>query len=139
MWPKGLSPAENAVLRGFEEGRGPGDAFHHEDHVRMGWLHLRSYPTAEALSRFSEGLRRLALRAGKPNLYHETVTWAYLLLINERMERDRRDAPWKEFARRNSDFLTWQPSVLDAYYDAVVLNSALARAVFVLPRRTASG
>ena len=79
MWPRaprlGLaSREEKAVLRGFEEGRVPGNLFHHEDHVRMGWLHLRSYPVPEALVRFSNGLRRLAEGANKPGLYHETVT-----------------------------------------------------------------
>ena len=100
----------------------------------MGWLHLRSYAAPEALVRFSRGLRRLAEKSGKPGLYHETVTWAYLFLINERMERDGRDAPWEEFARRNADLLAWRPSVLDAYYADGALDSPLARAVFTLPR-----
>jgi hypothetical protein len=138
MWPEKVSPGERAILRGFGRGRVPGDAFHHEDHVRMGWLHLRCYPAPEALARFSKGLRRLAERAGKPGLYHETVTWAYLFLINERMERDGRDAPWEEFARRNADLLAWRPSVLDNYYEAGALESPLARAVFTLPRRSAT-
>jgi len=133
--PKG-SPEERAVLRGFEEGSVPGDAFHHVDHVRMGWLHLRCYPASEALARFSTGLRRLAEKAGKPGMYHETVTCAYLFLINERMERDGRDARWEEFARRNADLLAWRPSVLDAYYEQGELDSPLARAVFTLPRRS---
>jgi hypothetical protein len=87
-----------------------------------------------ALERFCGGLRRVAQAAGKPERYHETITWAYLLLINERMERSGRDLSWEEFARRNPDLLRWKPSVLEAYYSAEDLASDLARRVFVLPR-----
>ena len=124
-------------LRRFEDCTLPNAAFHHRDHVRLGWLYLRRLPALEALARFAEGLKRFATANGRPGLYHETITWAYLLLIHERMARAEA-ATWEEFARRNPDLLTWKPSILDRYYEKETLGSELARRVFVLPDRCAA-
>lgn len=119
-------------LRSFEDGTLPSSAFHHRDHVRLAWLYLRRLPALEALARFTQGLKRFAAAKGQPGLYHETITWAYLLLIHERIARSEADT-WEEFARGNEDLLSWKPSILDRYYDKGTLGSELARRVFVLP------
>ena len=122
-------------LAAFEDGTLPEESFHHRDHVRAAWLLLRAERPAAALDRFSTALERFASARGKAGLYHETITWAYLLLIRERMERGRRDSEWEEFASANPDLLTWKPSVLDRYYTPETLGSDLARRVFLLPDR----
>src|SRR5262249_34307385 len=73
----------------------------------------------------------------KAGLYHETITWAYLLLIRERMERqgEGANASFEAFARANPDLMTWKPSVLAAYYRDETLASPLARRTFVMPDR----
>jgi hypothetical protein len=122
----------------FERGALPEGAFRHRDHVRLAWLYLRRLPPAAALERFAEGLRRFAASVGKSGLYHETITWAFLLLIRERMGRGGEDT-WPAFAERNPDLLAWKPSILDRYYRSETLASDLARRVFVLPDRLAEG
>ena len=122
-------------LAAFEDGTLPEDCFHHRDHVRAAWLLLRKERPAAALDRFSTALVRFASAKGKAGLYHETITWAYLLLIRERMERGPRDAEWEDFASANPDLLVWKPSVLDRYYTPETLGSDLARRVFLLPDR----
>ena len=46
-------------------------------------------PPLDALARFTAGLQRFATFHGHPGLYHETITWAYLFLIHERMADSR--------------------------------------------------
>ena len=121
-------------LASFEDCSLPNSAFHHRDHVRLAWLYLRRHPPLEALARFAGGLRRFAAANGHPGLYHETITWAFLLLIRERMERAGAGT-WEEFAAANPDLLTWKPSILDRYYRPETLGSELARRVFVMPDR----
>jgi hypothetical protein len=121
-------------LTSFEACTLPNSAFHHRDHVRLAWLYLRRHTPLEALARFAEGLKRFATANGHPGLYHETITWAYLLLIRERMERGGA-GDFEEFAAMNPDLLTWKPSVLDRYYAPETLGSELARRVFVMPDR----
>ncbi len=122
-------------LAAFEAGTLPEDQFQHRDHVRAAWLFLQEAPPASALARFSSALRRFAARLGKADRYHETITWAYLLLINERMERTGRGKNWPEFAEANADLLTWRETVLRGYYREETLRSDLARRVFLLPDR----
>ncbi|MBV8518542.1 MAG: hypothetical protein JO197_14180 [Acidobacteria bacterium] len=106
--------------------------FHHADHVRLAWIYLREAPLLDALHRFVTGLQRYAASRGASGLYHETITWAFLFLIHERMQRSSA-SDFAEFAEANPDLLRWKPSVLDRYYRAETLQSDLARRTFVLP------
>jgi hypothetical protein len=123
----------------FEDCTLPNSAFHHRDHVRLAWIYLRCHSPLEALARFAKGLRRFAAANGHPGLYHETITWAFLLLIRERMERGAAGNTWEDFADANPDLLSWKPSALDRYYLPETLGSELARRVFVMPDRAQGG
>ena len=127
--------ADEDLLRRFEDATLPASSFHHREHVRVAWLYLRREEPAGALSLFSAGLKRFAAANGAAGLYHETITWAYLLLIRERMERAGGGSTWEEFAQRNPDLLGWKPSILDRYYRPETLGSDLARRTFVMPDR----
>ena len=128
---------DEALIAIFEAGDEPPGGFHHREHVRVAWYYLQHAPLPEALVRFSTSLRRFAAARGKPNLYHETITTAYLLLINERLDDDARALAWPAFAARNGDLLTWKPSALDRYYTTETLMSDRARRTFVMPDRLA--
>ena len=130
---------DRAFIRAFEACSLPPGDFRHQDHVRLAWLYLRDEPAHVALERFASGLKRFARSIGKEGLYHETITWAYLLLIGERMAREGPAATWEDFAARNGDLLTWRPSILDRYYREETLRSDLARRVFVWPDRLVGG
>ena len=118
----------------FEAGRAPAGGFHHTQHVQVAWYYLCHYSLPAALDRFREGLKRFALAQGAPNLYHETITVAYLLLINERLARPAaRD--WTTFAEEHADLLLWKPSVLGRYYTPALLASAQAKRTFLMPDR----
>jgi hypothetical protein len=121
------------LIEQFERGATPAGTFHHADHVRLAFEYLSRYSALEALERFSGALQRFAARQGKSQLYHETITWAYMLLIRERMARAGCAETWDEFAGRNADLLIWKGGVLGALYRQETLDSDLARRVFVLP------
>lgn len=70
------------------------ECFRHADHVRMAFLHLSRYPPLQAIQRFSDSLAKFAAAHDKPTLYHETITWAFLLLIRERMARAAHQQTW---------------------------------------------
>ena len=126
---------DQQLLQQFEDGTLPNQHFHHRDHVRAAFLYLSEYPVLEALQAFSRALRRFAEAHGKPQLYHETITWAYVFLIRERMAAAGKKQTWDEFARDNQDLLAWKDGILTRYYRSQTLASDLARAVFVLPDR----
>jgi hypothetical protein len=124
---------EPSYIELFEAGSIPPTAFHHVDHVRLAFCYLIQYSPLEALGRFSTALQRFAQMHGKQNLYHETITWAYLLLIHERMARCTPTESWESFAAGNPDLLTWKESILHRYYTPATLQSDLAKRVFVFP------
>jgi hypothetical protein len=123
------------LIAQFEGGTTPPDTFHHAEHVRLAFEYLRRYTALEALERFSSALKRFAAAQGKPDRYHETITWAYLLLIRERLARADCAQSWEEFIERNSDLLLWKGGVLATLYRQDTLDSDLARHTFVLPDR----
>jgi hypothetical protein len=105
----------------------------------VAWNYLGRLPLLAAADRFAASLKRFAAAHGKPQLYHETITLAYLLLIHDRMVTRGRGTRWSEFAEANPDLLAWKPSILDRYYSKALLDSDLARKAFVWPDRMANG
>jgi hypothetical protein len=124
---------DNELLRQFEDCSLPLERFRHRVHIQIAFLYLREYPLLEVLLRFPETLKRYAAAHGKFGLYHETITWAYILLIHERMQRAGQRLSWEEFAVTNEDLLTWSSTILKQYYRDETLSSDLARKIFLLP------
>jgi hypothetical protein len=126
---------DHELMEKFEGGTLPIESFHHEQHVRVAFLYLAKYRVLEAVERFSTALTRFAARNDKAGLYHETITWAYMLLIRERMARAGREQTWREFRASNQDLLDRERPILKKYYLEETLASDLARNAFVLPDR----
>src|ERR1035438_6071058 len=121
---------EQDLIAEFEGGSLPPESFHHADHVRLAFSYLRQYSVLEALEKFPAALQRFARFHNKPNLYHQTITWAYIFLIHERVARAGHTQTWDEFAHANSDLLTWKNGILKKYYAEETLQSDLAKKVF---------
>jgi hypothetical protein len=126
---------DDELLAQLESGVLPPDQFHHAEHVHAAWVYLTRYSAPEAITRFSTSLRAYAAAQGKPDRYHETITWAYLLLVNERIHRNPTEATWQQFAAAHADLLDWKNSILRTYYTQETLGSALARKIFLMPDR----
>jgi hypothetical protein len=124
---------DDEFIAQFENGTLPLESFHHADHVKMAFLYLQKYPVMEALRRFSDSLVQFAATHGKTGLYNETVTWAYLLIIRERLARAGSQPTWTEFAASNQDLLNWRDNILKKYYREETLASDLAKTTFVFP------
>ena len=135
----GKRMTDEEFIEGFESCTLVGEDFHHRDHVRVVWLYLRGNSVLETLGRFSEGLKRFATANGKPNLYHETITWAYVFLIHERMQRDESEQSWPEFVDQNPDLFDWKDNILKSYYQDETLRSETARGMFILPDKMFGG
>jgi hypothetical protein len=124
-------------LRALETGTLDPARFPHPEHVRLAYEMLGRHPFGEAVARFSCGLRLLAAKAGRPEVYHETITVAFLALVGERRVRAEH-ADWRDFKTNNSDLL--DKRCLGQWYGAEQLGSDLARRTFCLPKpRTAGG
>jgi hypothetical protein len=126
--------AASDELRAFESGVFDPTKFPHAEHVRLGYEMLGRHSFGEAVDRFSRGLKLLAAKAGRPQVYHETITVAFLALINERRARDTAQG-WTEFKSANTDL--FDKRCLQTWYSAEQLASDLARRTFCLPQGAA--
>lgn len=106
------------------------EALDHEDHVRLGWFYLSHDELSVVLGHFPQKLRRFAASKGAAGKYHETITWAFLMLIHERIGEGP-GLSWSRFAARNPDLLS--NNVLMKFYSKEELACQRARRVFLLP------
>jgi hypothetical protein len=119
-----------AELSAFLHGEIDARAFRHADHVRMGFEVLARHPFLDAATAVSGGLKTMARRAGNPGAYHETVTLAFLAVINERRAAGE-FSDYEAFTAAKPDPL--DKAVLTRWYGPDKLGAATARRTFVLP------
>jgi hypothetical protein len=130
--------SDREIIDRFESGNVPESGFHHADHVRLAFAYLRSFPVLHALERLSTAVKQFAASHGKTQLYHETITWAYIFLIAERIARSGVEQPdWDDFIEQNPDLLVWNGGILTRYYEDATLKSDLARRTFIFPDKCA--
>lgn len=107
--------------------------FGHAAHVRACYLYLKPRDFVAALEHIREAIQKYAAHLGKAERYHETITVAYVALIQEHLD-DRGDpGDWATFAHDNPEL--FEPTLLQRFYSASQLQSERARRIFVLPRR----
>jgi len=118
-------------LSAFERCELPASEFRHSDHVRAAYLYLRELEFAQALDRLRSAIRRFATHAGQPEKYHETLTVAYLALIEQHRAERGDGGGWSGFQRENPEL--FEKDLLLRFYSKAQLESDLARRVFLLP------
>ena len=119
----------------FELGNLAAADFDHRAHLRAAFCLVRRRPFLEACIAMRDGVRGIAARAGRPGLYHETITVAFMSIVSQRVA-EHPGLAW-------DDFFTAQPDLVDRallgrWYARETLESALARAQFVMPDAAAA-
>jgi len=123
--------SDDDFLRALEDGTLPLSDFDHAAHIRAAYLYLARLDFTGAINAMRRAVKGIAARNGKDGLYHETITVAFMTLINERRAQEGSD--WENFRAAHGDLFTGNP--LAAYYSRERLESALARRIFLLPDR----
>ncbi len=116
----------------FYAGRVSTPGFAHRDHVRMAFLALSRDPFTTAFARYSEGIRQLAVQAGRVEKFNQTITGAFLSLIAERLAVHPH-VDFEAFIDANPDLL--DTGLLDRYYTPERLAEARAKTIYLLPDR----
>ena len=116
----------------------PPRCFDHAAHVRAGYAYLCRLTFPDAIARMCRTIKRYADSMGKTGLYHETITIAFMALIQERLQVRGAAGGWNGFAAENPELL--RKEALLAYYPRAVLDSPAARRRLVLlPRDAEAG
>ena len=118
------------ITRAFEAHAVDNSRFHHAEHVRVAFDLLRKLDFVEAAATYANGIRAIATKAGAPQKFNLTITYAFMSLIAERMAGNPQ-ASFEQFASENSDLMS--KGVLEGWYSEERLHSDIARRVFLLP------
>jgi hypothetical protein len=129
-------PLDDATLRArFSDGSLPPAQLGHREHVRLGWVALATHDDfALAAASFRRTLRGYASAIGADGKYHETITWAWLALIQEAMD-GRADQSSTQFLAAKPELLD-QRTLASVYDVSATAGDPIARRIFVLPRRS---
>ncbi len=130
---------DDALVRAFESCDPGLSPFTHEQHLRVAFWYLSRESLGRAAERFKDALQRFAASRGKPQLYHATMTWAYLCLLAEKLEVLGPGATFEAIKRRWPRLLDHPDGELGDVYSPSELAAPDARCAFVLPRRPRDG
>jgi hypothetical protein len=73
---------DDELIAAFETGTVGAHDFPHARHVRVAWGLARRYGRRDGLERLIAGIRHIAGSAGRPGVYHVTMTRAWFELIS---------------------------------------------------------
>ena len=130
-----LANADIRYKEDFEAGLIAAADFKHESHIYLAWIYLNIYSLDETLRHFGDALKKFAAANDAADLYHATITWAYIFLINERMQADP-ESNWETFKSAHADLFAPKLGALDRYYSKEFLHSPRAKAIFLMPDQT---
>lgn len=138
-----ISPAAHAaplgaddMLRAFENCTLDPAQFTHRQHLSVAWTYLQRYGFPQGAVMFRERLQAYVASVGAAAKYHETITWAYIVLMNE--ELCLNSYPGESFddmIQRRPDLLDHRGGAIARSYSRLELDQPAARRVFILPKR----
>jgi hypothetical protein len=116
----------------FETGNLLPADFDHRAHLRAAFCLARRRPFLEACIAMRDGLRDIARRAGRPGLYHETITVAFMSIVAQRAA-SRPGLAWDELVAACPELM--DRGLLARWYAPATLEAMRARECFVMPDR----
>jgi len=119
----------------FEACRWPLERWHHRDHVKLAYLYLRRHAPDEAMEKLRAGIKAHNAAHGIPDRidsgYHETMTRAWLRLVQLALEEHGPAASADEFCEQHPELS--QKNALRFFYSRDRFLSPEAKRRFVEP------
>ncbi|MGE0327377.1 MAG: hypothetical protein AB7K71_39615 [Polyangiaceae bacterium] len=125
--------SRDPLVLAFESASLAASEFHHRQHLYVAWCYLGEMSAEDALARYVGGLKLLTQKLGVPEKFHATITWAYVALLDDAMQRSP-GVSFDELLERNPGLLDHKSGDLRRYYSQAELDAPEARLRFVLPR-----
>lgn len=117
---------DEEFLQAFAACRIANDQFRHADHLRLAWLMLHRAPFDVALSEVRAAIQKFATHHGATQLYHETITIAWMRLLVTHHEET-----FAQFLSKNEERL--KQNLLHRFWTPELLASQPAKTHWVAP------
>jgi hypothetical protein len=125
--------SDGEFLEAFESGALPASEFHHRDHVRMAWLYVGRLGAPAAAERVLETLWKFAAGQGAAQIFHVTLTHAWVHLVRAALAGAPSGEGFPAFLERNPHLLN--KALPQRHYAPETLASAAAKEGLVPPDR----
>jgi hypothetical protein len=125
-------PDEATELAAFARGERDARGFPHREHVRLAVGMLRRCDFLTSVQQYSQGLRIMTARVGRPDAFNQTLTLAFLALIAERLS-EHPAAGFEQLVGACPELL--DKGWVERWYSRGRLQSSAARHGFLLPDR----
>jgi len=122
---------EDAFVQAFEACDYPPEKFRHADHIRLAWIYLRRYGAERAQGRIRTSIRNFATSVGHAPKYHETITLAWLRLVEAAYTATPELTDYVAFVSQHPTLL--DKNALLPFYSPQVLASDEARHQWIAP------
>ncbi|MBI2680226.1 MAG: hypothetical protein HYX25_04370 [Candidatus Solibacter usitatus] len=126
-----MTMRDEEFLKAVESCTLPNTAFHHRDHVRLAWIYVSRFGYQAGSERMAASIRRYAAHHGATAKYHETITRAWMDLVQHALTNANPPANFDAFLATNATLA--DPHALNAYYSPELLASPAARQEWVPP------
>ena len=126
-----LDLSDKDFIAEFERPGFDRSGFTHRAHLRMAWLYVRHLGPARAIEKAAAGIRAMADKNGQTNLYHDTLTRAWVYVVGAAVAESTDVSDFDEFIGRHPELL--DKNCLLQYYSRERLSSARARAGWLSP------
>ena len=130
----GRAKAES-LFHGIRTKTLPPAEFSHEEHIRLAWYYLTTWPLDEACERFDADLRAYVAAAGASDKYHYTITHGLLRLLDTHLDTEAKRQDWEAFKQDAKPAFDDAMAVLLRFWSDTALFSDSARATWEEPDR----
>lgn len=128
---KQLTLAERDFVAAFEANQIDPAAFDHLAHIHLAWCYLQRDGLHCAIGKLTHGLRTWATGLGKAEVYNESVTWFFALMIYQRILAQP-ESSFDQFVASNADLFA--KDFLQNYYNSESLQDPRVKQHFILPQ-----
>jgi N-formylglutamate deformylase len=122
---------DQAFIDGLKDGSLPPINFSHEAHVRLVWILAKVATGEELVQQVSKMIIHYANAIGHGDIYHETLTYAAVKIVEKRISRESND-DFTIFIKQNNDLLSDFKQLVALHYSPERLFSDKAK-VEILP------
>lgn len=124
--------SDSEFEQAFADGSLPIPWFTHGAHIRLAWIHLQEYGLDRAIENIRAQIQRFAKAAGAPDKYHETITVAAILMVDQ--FRKKHPAANSEAFVQQHPFLSKDfKALISKHYSTDIFTDTGARKEFLQP------
>lgn len=123
--------SDDAFVDQVERCTYPNEALKHADHIRLGWIYVRTYEYPAAEQRMAQTILRFATSRGSARKFHATLTIGWMKLIAAAVWMTPQIDAFVEFFDAHRCLMN--KNALGAFYSNGLLSSEGARSAWIEP------